>query len=100
MTAAKLLQGNWAARWGAWIVGLRSCGSSWNSTVWRRTSSLVPAARRELDSWDGFKTAEEAVTWACDVMRADGAEVMVLGAPGLKLEGLLSFSPAPEIVHA
>lgn len=100
MTAAKMLKGNWSARWGAWAVGLRSHGSMWSATVWRWEPGTSLSVRREIDDWDGFKTVEEAVAWACIVMRNDGAKVFVVGRPDMTLESMLAFAPAPEAVHA
>ena len=99
MNAAKLLEGSWTARWGNWAVGLRSCPTGWDVIVWRWPPNTALTERVLIDQWDGFKTTDEAVSWACDVMVTDGAVVHVLGAPPtFALKRVLSFSPAAEAV--
>lgn len=99
MSTAKLLQGSWSARWGNWHVSLVSNGDRWDAKVFRWPPCSTLAERVEIDNWDGFRSSEEAVTWACDVMKNDGARVMVLGSlKPITLASMLSFKPAPQIV--
>lgn len=95
MTAAALFKGTWHARWGNWAIFLHSAGDRWDVRVWRWAPSTDVATHVEIDAWDGFYSQEEAVTFACDVMRNDGAKVMVLGAnKPMTIEALLRFAPA------
>lgn len=95
--AADILKGAWSARWGNWVVRLRALGNGWEATVWRWAPDAPLTDRVEIDQWDGFRTTEEAVSWACTTMRGDGARVFVLDAPKpISLESLLRFNPAPE----
>jgi len=97
-TAAQLLKGKWTARWANWSVGLEWKAGGWEVTVWRQLPGKK--FRHALGSHDGLRTTEEAVSWACRVMRDDGAKVMVLDAPTLTLESALSFRPTLEVVLA
>ncbi len=91
------MKGAWSARWGNWVVGLRVCDGKWAAKVWRWQPGESLAARSEINTQDGFDTQKDAVTWACGVMREDGAVVMILDAPSIVLENMLRFQPAPEL---
>ena len=92
--------GYWSARWGNWVVGLRSRGDTWDAKVWRWPPDTALSNRVEINSREGFKTSDEAVSWACDVMVADGAKVFALDAPpGFALKCVLEFRSAPEVVN-
>jgi hypothetical protein len=98
LRASELTSGAYSARWGNWVVGLRSGRHGWLATVWRWLPGKPLAARHELAAQDGFNTATIAVAWCCRIMRADGAIVMVLDAPSLTLDAVLRFTPAPAPV--
>jgi hypothetical protein len=97
-SAAQLLKGKWSARWANWAVGLEWKADGWEVAVWRQLPGKT--FRHPLGTQGGFLTTSEAVSWACKVMRDNGASVLVLGAPGLTLETALSFTPTLEVVHA
>lgn len=92
------MKGAWSARWANWVVGLQATEAGWDVVVWQWLFNKPPSARRELESKKGFVTHEEAIKWACDVMRKDGATVMILDAPSMTLETVLQFAPAPMAV--
>lgn len=79
------------------MVGLQRLDSSWGVKVWRWAPGSGLEARTLLAKCDYFTTREKAVEWAADLMRSDGAKVLVLDAPGLTVESMLWFKPAPEL---
>jgi hypothetical protein len=88
----------WSALWGNWQVVLRQLEvGRWSVRVFRWSPERKQSERRVLATCDYFARRENAVTWAADVMRHDGAKVFVLDAPGLSLEAMLRFTPAPEL---
>lgn len=89
--------GAWTARWADWVIGLQSNETGWDAVVWR-WSLDSKTERQEVEAKKGFTTHEEAIKWACDTMRKDGATVLVLGAPSITLESMLKFTPAPQAV--
>jgi hypothetical protein len=88
---------SWHARWGNWAVSLKTTGDCWAVTVYRWPPGSGLGDRKVLATCPFFGAREEAVSWACGVMRSDGATVVVLDAPGLALEHLLRFTTAPEL---
>jgi hypothetical protein len=99
VNVATILEGSWTARWGNWVVGLKTHNDKWQVTVWRWPPDTVLNERVQINKWSGAETTDEAVTWACDQMIADGAKVFVLGAPkNFALKRVLSFVKAPQPV--
>ncbi len=96
--AAQLLKGKWSARWANWAVALEWKTDGWEVAVWRQLPGKT--FRHPLGSQGGFLTTSEAVTWACNVMRDNGAVMMVLGAPNFPLEAALNFTPELSVVRA
>lgn len=78
------------ARWGAWVIGIRSVDRAWHVRVW----SWAHGARVQIGKRAVLSTATEAVSWACSVLRAHGAVAFVDGRVQ-PLERFLAFSPAP-----
>jgi len=98
-SAINLQNGCWSARWGNWVVGLRSRGDTWDAKVWRWPPDTALSNRVEIESREQFKTSDEAASWVCDVMISDGAKVFVLDAPpGFALKYALEFRLAPELI--
>lgn len=96
--ATDLLDGAWTARWGDWVVHLRNTEKGWRATVWRWMVGGKLEERTQLGLCEGFGSAEDANTWACDLLRENGAKVFVIDKPELRLETILRFHPAPEVV--
>lgn len=102
MTAAEISEGSWSARWGNHLIHLRERDGWWHAIVWAWPHGRE--RRTLLDEFDGFVNAQVAVAWACDVLVAHGASILVLSSEGgppvttKDLPRLLKFNPAPEIV--
>lgn len=92
--------GAWTARWANWVVLLEATNGGWDVKVWVWLPNKPATARRELAANTKMVSHEEAIKWACEVMKNDGATVMVLGAPSITLESMLQFTPAPFAVCA
>jgi hypothetical protein len=90
--------GAWQARWANWVVHLEANEGGWDVKVWLWLPGKPATARRELAVASKMASHEEAVKWACQAMRDDGATVMVLDAPSITLESMLQFAPAPRAV--
>lgn len=88
-------QGSWSCRWGGWIILVCERPSGWSVIVWQLPS--VSMARKQIASARGMDSAQDAVTYACDVLRVAGVTLFVSGVPQ-HLEEFLSFSPAPQEV--
>lgn len=97
-SAAQFIKGRWVARWGNWSVDLEWQADAWKVILWRQRPGRT--YRHLLAEETGFVRVEEAVAWACRIMRTDGAQVMILGREDLTLESILSFKPALEVVLA
>jgi hypothetical protein len=90
LSAASLTNGSWTARWGAWVIGIRTVGESWHVRIWSWTHGVrVQVATRAV-----LSNSTSAVSWACEVLRKHGARVIVDGQEQ-QLEKFLAFSPAP-----
>lgn len=98
-SAAELRTGTHSARWGNWVVLVTECDGSWIAKVWRWPPSTHLSERVELAHDDGFRSARDAARWASARMQADGAIVLVLDAPHVRLEDVLGFCPAPIGTH-
>lgn len=93
------MKGAWTSRClSNWVVWLENTGTGWNAKVWRWPFNKPPSDRVQLDARTNMTSHEEAIKWACDVMKNDGATVMVLDAPGITLASMLKFTPAPQAV--
>ena len=90
IAATALTTGSWTARWGSWVIGIRSVGTTWHVRVW----SWAHGARVQVAKRAVLSTPTEAVSWACEVLRQHGAVVFVDGRVR-PLERFLAFSPAP-----
>jgi len=89
---------SWSARWGNWQVVLQEFDPGrWGVKVHRWPPGAGLELRSVLATCDLFGTRDAAIDWACDVMKSDGARVLVLDAPGLTLRAMLQFTPAPEL---
>lgn len=93
-----MTHGAWTARWANWVVLLEATDKGWDVKVWRWLFGKPASARHELAAQRAMATHDEAIKWACDVMKNDGATVMVLDAPSMTLESVLQFTPAPQAV--
>lgn len=91
------MTGAWTARWADWVVWLQRTEAGWNVKVWHWPLDRV-TERREVGTQNLLASHDEAIKWACDTMKNDGATVMVLGAPSITLESMLKFTPAPQAV--
>lgn len=97
--AAKYLSdGAWTSRWGDWVVHLRNIAGLWRAIVWRWTTGGHLEERTQLGRCEGFGSAAEAASWACDLLRDSGAKLFIIDKPQLKLEDILRFHPASEAV--
>ncbi len=97
-SASSLTSGAHSARWANWVVLLEGQGGTWRTRVWRWAPNKSLASRIEIAAADGFKTSQDAASWACQRMRENGAIVLVLDAPQFRLEDALDFTPAPALV--
>ena len=96
-SASDLRAGSHSARWGNWVVGLRSHGQQWRAKVYRWPPKTSLSSRIEIAAQAGFQSADDAATWASDIMVRNGAMVFVLDAPsGFTLKAALDFKPAPD----
>jgi hypothetical protein len=86
--AASLTPGSWTARWGAWVISIRTDEDDrWRVRVWSwATGARVQVGKRAILSTPG-----EAVASACALLREHGARVFVDGRDR-GLEDWLSFS--------
>lgn len=104
IAAQQIVDGSWSARWHNHVIHLRERNGWWHVIVWAWPKGRSLEGRVLLDEFDGFVNAQVAVAWACDILVAHGARVLVLSADGgplmttKDLPDLLQFSPAPEIV--
>lgn len=98
VSAKYLLGGAWTSRWGDWVVHLRGSPGCWRATVWRWTLGGLIEERAQLGLREGFASASDATSWACDVLRDSGAKVFVIDKPSLRLEDFLRFQPLSEAV--
>lgn len=98
IAAKYLVEGSWTSRWGDWVVHLRNVTGLWCVTVWRWTTGGHLEERTQLGLCEGFGTAADATTWACDLLRENGAKVFLIDKPRFRLEDILRFHPAPEAV--
>lgn len=88
VSAASLTPGSWTARWGAWVIGIRTeAADRWCVRVW----SWALGARVQIDQRAILSTAGEAVAWACALLRQHGARAFVDGRERA-LEEWLAFS--------
>lgn len=53
--------------------------------------------RTQIVAATDMASAQLAITYACDVLRAAGVVLLVSGEPQ-RLEKFLSFSPTPQVV--
>lgn len=75
------------------MIGIRSIGDAWHVRVWSWAHGVrVQIAKRAVHS-----TSNEAVTWACEVLRNHGAHVFFDGREQ-RLEAFLSFEPTTDLV--
>lgn len=93
IAAQQITEGSWSARWGSHVIHIRERDGWWSATVWRWTGPR----RVQLDGFDGFVNAQVAIAWACDILVAHGASVLLDGKKR-DLADVLAFSPAPELV--
>lgn len=92
----EITSGSWSARWGDWMIFLKDQRvNGWAVVVWRLPPGLPMSRRRRLGAASALDTAELAVTYACDLLRARGVRILVGGEAQL-LEKFLSFNPAPS----
>ena len=98
VTAKHITSGTWTARWGAWVVHLRSTSAGWRAVVWRWTAGGLLEERMQLGLCEGFANATDATTWACELLRESGAKVFIVDRQDIRLEDVLPFHPAPEAV--
>jgi hypothetical protein len=82
--SSDLTPGAWRASWGAWQIDLTAIGHRWHAFV--RNTTLMTNSQAMHDS------AGEAVRWACAVLYADSARVMVDGHEQ-SVEPFLAFEP-------
>ena len=82
-----LTPGSWTARWGAWVIGIRTDDEDrWCVRIWSwAVGTRVQIAKRAI-----LSSAAEAVAWACDVLRKHGASVFISGVHR-PLEDVLAF---------
>lgn len=86
--SSSLVPGSWTARWGAWVIGIRTDEHDrWCVRVW----SWVVGARVQIAKRAILSSAAEAVAWACDVLRRHGTRVFVDGRERA-LEDWLAFT--------
>ena len=88
--AQDLPPGAHTARWGAWVIGIRSVGATWDARVW----SWSHGARVAIGKRAVLATANDAVAWACTLLRQHGARAFVDGRDH-PLEAFLVFTPTP-----
>lgn len=87
VSSSSLTPGSYTARWGAWVIGIRSDDHDrWSVRVW----SWAVGARVQIAKRAILPSAAEAVAWACDVLRNHGAVVFISGAYR-PLEDVLAF---------
>lgn len=85
--SSSLTPGSWTARWGAWVIGIRTDDHDrWCVHIW----SWAVGARVQIGKRAILSSAAEAVAWACDVLRKHGASVFISGAQR-PLEEVLAF---------
>ncbi len=89
--------GSWSCQWGQWIILVRETPVGWSVVVWELPSGAPMIARTKIADAADMASAQHAVTYACDVLRATGVALFVSGAPQ-RLERFLSFSPASQEV--
>ncbi len=89
-------QGSWFCRWGAWIILVRETPSGWVVVLWELPLGASMADRRLIAHDSEFNSAQAAVGYACDALRAAGVVLLVSGTPQ-RLEKFLSFSPALQV---
>ncbi len=98
MIAAKeITAGSWSARWHNHVIHLREQDGWWSVIVWSWPPGRSLAGRVLLDQFDGFVNAQVAISWACDILIAHGASVLINGKKR-DLSEMLAFTPAPELV--
>lgn len=86
--SSSLTPGSWTARWGAWVIGIRTDDHDrWCVRVW----SWAIGARVQIGKRAILPSATDAVAWACALLRSHGAHVLVDGRERA-LEDWLAFS--------
>lgn len=89
VSSKDLTPGSWTARWGSWVISVRTERQDrWHVRIW----SLALGACVQIVKRAILATASDAVSWACDVLRQQGAVVFVDGRTH-GLERFLAFSP-------
>lgn len=88
-------QGSWSCRWGQWLMLVREQPTGWAVVVWELQPGTSMMTRNPIATAKGMDSAQHAVTYACDSLRAVGVTLLVSGVPQL-LEKFLSFTPAPQ----
>lgn len=82
-----LTPGSWTARWGAWVIGIRTDDEDrWCVRIW----SWAVGARVQIAKRAILPTAADAVAWACEVLRKHGTSVFIDGAYR-PIEDVLAF---------
>ncbi len=85
---SSLTPGSWTARWGAWVIGIRTDDRDrWCVRVW----SWAIGARVQVGKRAILPTADAAVAWACELLRSHGARAFIDGRER-PLEQWLAFS--------
>jgi hypothetical protein len=90
-------RGSWSCRWGQWVILVREKPSGWVVVVWELPPGAPMTARTQIARATDMPSAQDATTYACDVLRDAGVTLLVSGVPQW-LEKFLSFSPAPQEV--
>lgn len=93
MKAADVTKGVWTTTWMRWAVDLLGDDAQWAVVVRSNPDSVQWGMADLIAAGEGFKSTTDAVRWACQKLREEGAGVVVLGAPTLSLEELLDFQP-------
>lgn len=88
--ASSLAPGSWVTYFGAWQINIRTVGDAWHVRICScvRGIASVQIAKRAV-----FETSNDAVAWACELLRQHGAFAFVDGRRQ-PLEKFLAFSPA------
>src|SRR5678815_232701 len=74
-------RGSWSCRWGQWIILVRETAVGWVVVVWELPPGAPMTARTQIARATGMPSAQDAITYACDVLRDAGVTLFVSGAP-------------------
>lgn len=90
-------QGSWSCRWGQWLILVREQPAGWAVVVWELQPDASMTDRKLIAHDSAFGSAQAAIGYACDTLRAVGISLLVSGV-AQPLEKFLSFTPAPQEV--